>query len=113
MHFAIGPWQGRPKPRLSEDEKALTRYLGRRIDFVMNDTNVTYVTPERQAPEQGVSSSAQAAKMIGVSRQGLAMMRQRGQGPAWIQVSEHRVRYEPSAVEAWIDVHRVTPGKER
>lgn len=55
---------------------------------------------------------AQAAKLLGVSIAWMQRKRWEGDGPAYIKYSR-AVRYEPAAIDAWIDRHRVAPGPER
>ena len=55
---------------------------------------------------------AQAAALLGTSVRSLARWRSRGEGPAWIRLpgTNGCVRYEESAIVAWIVKQREQPG---
>lgn len=51
---------------------------------------------------------AQAAKLLAVSPAWLQRKRWEGEGPAYVRHGR-AIRYEQSAIDAWIDAHRIAP----
>lgn len=54
-------------------------------------------------------TSKQVAEMLGTTVGALAVMRHRGQGPAYIKQGHRKIRYRPEDVENWIRSGRVIP----
>lgn len=52
-------------------------------------------------------TTRKAASLVGLSPRTLETLRVRGGGPAFIKLGS-AVRYEPAALQAWIDAHRST-----
>lgn len=53
---------------------------------------------------------AQAAKLLAVSPAWLQRKRWEGGGPAYVRHGR-AIRYEQSAIDGWIDTHRVSAGQ--
>lgn len=60
----------------------------------------------RNIPPIAVPTS-EAARLIGVKHQTLANWRCRGEGPRYIKLTNTRVVYKISDLEAWLDARRV------
>lgn len=53
----------------------------------------------------------QAAERLGMTRNGLDVLRHRGGGPRYVKVGR-KVLYDPIDIDRWIEAHKVTPGRE-
>jgi hypothetical protein len=62
--------------------------------------DVTAVDDE--LPVEALLLEDQAAAIAGVTLNAMRQMRVRGDGPAFVIVGRTRIRYEPSAVRAWL-----------
>ena len=53
-------------------------------------------------------SPREAAPLVRLAESTLAKMRQRGDGPAYIQISKRRVAYRLSAIDSWLKARERT-----
>jgi excisionase family DNA binding protein len=56
-------------------------------------------------------TTGEAAKQLSLSPRTLETLRLRGGGPAYVKMGK-AVRYEPQAVEAWINARRISSTSE-
>ena len=56
----------------------------------------------------GLASTAQAAAYLATTPQGLAMLRHKGQGPAWVRLGR-RIAYRWQDLDAYVEQHRHDP----
>ncbi len=54
-------------------------------------------------------TTAQVAKITGVSARTLEGWRRRGEGPPYVKLAPHTVRYDPEALAAWLRMKAVQP----
>ena len=60
---------------------------------------------------QPLLHESQAAKLLGISPAWLQRKRWEGGGPNYVRHGR-AVRYEQTAIDEWIDSHRITPAGE-
>lgn len=60
--------------------------------------------------EEKILSSKEVAELLGLTSAALTQMRYLGRGPNYVRLSNQRIRYRMSDVDAWLQSRRVELG---